>query len=154
MSEVYSAGDPLRADGIYAGFDCGGAGFSWSTDRTLAQESSFFPIVLVLIALASGRMQSGDVTDRVKTNYHGASNAQNPELKTGFLRAGCGGRRLPAFHGRVRQTQHSLRMVRIAEGVSKNSFSRLAAKPQCGCVEVLVHPHSDVHTRGLRLCSR
>jgi hypothetical protein len=154
MSEVYSAGDPLGAYGINTGFDWSGSGFSLSTDRTLAVESSFFPIVFVLIALASGRMQSGDVTDRVKTHSHGAATAQSPELKTGLLRAGCSGRRLPAFDGRVRQTQHSLRLMRIADGVGKNSFSRLAAKPQCGCVELLLHPHSDVHTRGLRLCSR
>jgi len=154
MSEVYSAGDPLRGCWINTGFDWSSSGFSLSTDRTLAVESSFFSIVLVLIALASGRMRSSDVIDQVKTVSHGTTSALSPELKSGCLRAGCSGRRLPAFDGRVRQTQHSLRMVRIAEVVSKNSFSRLAAKPQCGCVEVLVHPHSDVHTRGLRLCSR
>ena len=80
MSEVYSAGDPLHADGINAGFDWSRAGFPLSTDRTSAQESSFPLIVLVLIALASGRMQSGDVTDRVKINYHGASNAHQRGL--------------------------------------------------------------------------
>jgi hypothetical protein len=154
MSEVYSAGDPLRAHGINAGFDYCSTGFSWSTEATLAVESSFFPIVLVLIALASGRMQSGDVTDRVKTDSRGTANAQSPELKTGLLRAGCSGRRLPAFDGRVRQTQHSPRLVRIADGLGKKSFSRLAVALKCGCVETLFHPHSDVHTRGLRLCSR
>jgi len=154
MSEVYSAGDPLRGYGINTGFDRSSSGFSLSTDRTLAVESSFFSIVLVLIALASGRVQSGDVTDRVKTYSHGAANAQSPELKTGLLRTGCSGRRLPAFDGRVRQTQHSLRLVEFDDGLGKNSVSRFAAKPKCGCFELLFHPHSDGYTRGLRLCSR
>jgi len=154
MSEVYSAGDPLHADGINAGFDWSRAGFPLSTDRTSAQESSFPLIVLVLIALASGRVQSGDVTDRVKTYSHGAANAQSPELKNGLLRTGCSGRRLPAFDGRVRQTQHSLRLVEFDDGLGKNSVSRFAAKPKCGCFELLFHPHSDGYTRGLRLCSR
>ncbi len=154
MSEVYSAGDPVRADGINAGSDCNRMGISRSTVIPLAQESSFSSIVLVSIALAIGGMQSGDSTDRVKTSSYGTAKAQSPGLKTGFLRIGCSGRRLLALDGRLRQSQHSLRPVRIADGLGKNSFPRLVAALKGGRVELLFYPHSDMHTRGLRLCSK
>jgi hypothetical protein len=154
MSEVCTAVNPLHADLINAGIDYGCADIQWSIERTLVVEPCFSPIALVLIALDSGKMQYGKATDRAKTYSHCAANAQNPVSSAGFRRTGCGGRRLRASDGRLKQSQRSLRMARIADGLVKNSVSRFAASPTCGCVELLFHPHSDVHTRGLRLCNR
>lgn len=154
MPEACSAGSSLQADVLKVGSDGRVAGLPWSIRKTLAIKQDFSRIGFVFNVIAFGRLQSADVTDQVKSTTHGTASARGSEPETGPLGTGCRKQRLRSKNDRLRKTQKNFCRKSVTKGVYENSVSRLAATQRCGCVELLFHPHSDVHTRGLRLCNR
>jgi hypothetical protein len=156
MPEVCSAGSPLQADVLKVVSDGRFAGLPWSTQKTQAIKQGFSRIGFVFNVLAFGRLQSADVTDQVKSTTHGTASARGSEPETGPLGTGCRKQRSRSKNDRLRKSQKNFCRKSVTKGVYENFVSRLAAILRCGCFELLtiVYPHSDVHTRGLRLCNR
>jgi len=127
MSEVYSAGNPHHAGRVEAGIDFKRTDILRSTKATLSADSSFSPICLSFIRMASRELQLSHRGDRVRTDSHCASTARRLAAKAGFPDTVCSERKRRCCKGRSANDQDFWHFDRTARGRCKCSFSRLAA---------------------------